>query len=99
MTTPNTCPFAVSIVTDEAELAKARAQDERFKKNIRWFEAHAAEFFPKYRGKILCVAGEELFVADSAEEVIAMARNAHPEDDGFFTAIVPKERHPRIYAY
>ena len=44
------------------------------------------------------MAGEELFVADDTEEAIALARAAHPEDDGWFTRYIPKERLPRIYA-
>ena len=30
-------------VLDPKELAKARAQDERYKRNFTWFQAHAAE--------------------------------------------------------
>ena len=98
MTPPYQSPFTVEIVTDPVELAKAKVQDERFEKNWQWFEAHAAEIYPKHRGKCLCIAGQELFVADTPKEVLALARKAHPEDDGFFTAIVPKERGFRIYA-
>ena len=69
-------------VTDAAELAKAHAQDERFEQNWAWFESHAPEIYARHRGKCLCVAGQELFVADTPEAVLALARAAHPEDDG-----------------
>jgi hypothetical protein len=55
-------------VLDPKELAKARAQDERYKRNFTWFQAHAAEIFTRYRGKCICIAGEELFVADTPED-------------------------------
>ena len=83
-------------VTDPAELAKARAQDKRFERNWAWFEAHAADIYALHRGKCVCVAGEELFVADAPEEVLAMAIAAHPEDDGRFTRIIPREKVARV---
>lgn len=85
-------------VTDPLELEKARAQDERFQRDWDWFEAHASEIYAQHRGKCYCVAGEELFVADTPEEVLALARAAHPEDDGCFTGYIPKQRMARIYA-
>ena len=46
----------------------------------------------------MCVAGEELFVADTPEEAIALAKAAHPEDDGSFVHYIPCEKLARIYA-
>jgi hypothetical protein len=86
-------------VTDAVELAKARAQDEHFERNWAWFDAHAAEIHARHRGKCLCIAGQELFVADTPAEVLALAHAAHPEDDGRFTRYIPKERTYRIYAH
>jgi hypothetical protein len=86
-------------LTDPGELAEARARRERFDRNWAWFEAHATEFYRSHRGKCICIAGEELFAADTPAEVLAMAKAAHPEDDGRFTAIIPKERLARIYAH
>jgi hypothetical protein len=83
-------------VTDSEQLAKARAQQERFDRNAAWLQAHAAEVYPRYRGKCLCVAGEELFVADTPEEALAMATAVHPEDDGRFLRYVPREKVARI---
>ena len=79
-------------VTDPVELAKAAARRERFDRNWRWFEAHAVEIYGTHRGKCICVAGEEFFVADTPAAVLALAAAAHPEDDGRFTRIIPKER-------
>jgi hypothetical protein len=86
-------------VTDAAELAKTQAQDERFERNWAWFEAHAAEIYARHRGQVYCIAGQELFVAATPKEVLALARAAHPDDDGRFTGYIPKERTYRIYAH
>src|SRR5215468_4462995 len=90
-------PIIMEEVTDPVELQKAREQDERFERNWSWFEAHAAEIYSQHRGKCICIAGEELFIADKAEDVLALASAAHPEDDGRFTRYIPRERMARIY--
>jgi hypothetical protein len=92
-------PITMSIVTDPIELAKAREQDERFERNWAWFTARASEIYSKHRGKCLCVAGQELFVADTPAEVLALAKAAHPDDNGRFTRYIPLERTARIYAH
>ena len=89
-------PIVMEELTDPAELAKARAQDERFARNWAWFEAHASEIYASHRGKCVCIAGEEIFVADTAQEVLASAMAAHPEDDGRFTRIIPREKVARV---
>ena len=86
-------------VTDPEELAKARAQHERFDRNWAWFQAHVPEIYSRYRGKCICIAGEELFTADTPEEVIALATAAHPEDEGRFVHYIPREKLVRIYAH
>jgi hypothetical protein len=90
-------PIIMEEVTDPEELAKARAQRERFDRNTAWLQAHASEIYPRYRGTCICVAGEELLVADTPEEVLALAQAAHPEDDGFFLRYIPREKVARIY--
>jgi hypothetical protein len=91
-------PIVMEEVTDPEELAKARAQRERFDRNAAWLQAHASEVYTRYRGKCICIAGEELFVADTPEEVLALAHEAHPEDDGSFVHYIPLEKLARIYA-
>ncbi len=83
-------------VKDPKELAAARSQRERFDRNTAWLQANLVKVYSKHRGRVICVAGEELFVGDPATEAIALARAAHPDDDGFFTRYIPKERLPRI---
>jgi hypothetical protein len=83
-------------VADHEELARGRAQRERFRRNLAWLNEHGAEIFPLHRGKVICIAGEELFVADTAREAVALAAAAHPEDDGRFVYRVPREGRVRI---
>jgi hypothetical protein len=91
------CPTVVmEIVTDPVELAKARTRREQFDRNLDWFQAHALEIGATCRGKFICVAGQELFTADTAKEVLALATAAHPEDEGRFIHYITRERMVRI---
>jgi hypothetical protein len=85
-------------VADPAELARAQAQDERFRRNLAWFDAHLPQVYEANRGKVICVAGAELFAADTPQEALALAKAAHPEDDGRFTRYIPSDKACRIYA-
>jgi hypothetical protein len=96
MTVANQNSISMNAVTDPAELERARAQDERFERNWAWFDAHAAEIYHKYRGKCICIAEQELFVADTIQEVLALAGAAHPGDDGRFTRYIPREHYYKI---
>jgi hypothetical protein len=86
-------------VTDPAELARARARREQFDRNMAWFEAHAVEIGEKHRGKHICIAGQELFVADTVQEALALAKAAHPEDEAPFFKYIYREKGIRIYAH
>jgi len=91
-------PFVMEEVTDPEELAKARLQRQRFDRNSAWLHAHATEVYSRHRGKCICIAGEELFVADTPEEALALGVAAYPEDDGRFVHYIPREKLSRIYA-
>ena len=69
---PNLLPeeITMSEVTDPDELVKARAQDARFARNSAWLQMHATEIYTQYRGKCICIAGEELFIADTPERLL-----------------------------
>jgi hypothetical protein len=82
----------------EEEKARHRAQNERFRRNSEWLQAHAAELWPLARGKHLAVAGQEAFIGDTTEEAWGKAKAAHPEDDGAFCQYVYPEKIWRIYA-
>ena len=92
-------PLVMEEITESEDLAKARAQRERFDRNSAWLQTHATEVYRDYRGKCICVAGEELFVADTPEQALALAAAAHPEDDGSFLRYIPRDKIDRIYAH
>lgn len=91
-------PIVIKEVTDPVEIAKARAQRARFDRNSAFLEAHASEVYTRHRGKCVCIAGEELFVANTPVEAMALAKAAHPDDDGSFVRYIPREKLARIYA-
>jgi hypothetical protein len=90
------------IMTEETlspeEAAAAHKQREQFDRNSEWLQGHIPEIYGKYRGKCICIAGQEVFVSDSVEDAVASATAAHPEDQGWFTRYIPKEKVARIYA-
>src|SRR5215208_717723 len=57
-------------VTDPEELAQAQARHASYQLNVAWLRAHAAEVYRRHRGKCICIAGGELFVADTPEAVL-----------------------------
>jgi hypothetical protein len=57
-----------------------------------------AEIYTHYRGKCICITGEEIFVADTPEEALALATAAHPDDAGRFLRYIPREKLDCIYA-
>jgi hypothetical protein len=85
-------------ITDQKEIVQAQVQHERYQRNLAWLNAHFRDVYTQHRGKFICVAGEELFVADTPEEVIASAKTAHPEDDGRFIRYIYQKKIARIYA-
>jgi hypothetical protein len=90
--------MVLSELTDPAQLAMALRRRERADRNSAWLQAHVPEIYSQHRGKCICVAGEELFVADTACEVMSMAKAAHPDDDGSILRYIPREKLERIYA-
>ena len=93
-------PIVMEEVTDPQEIAETRARRERFDRNSAWLQTHAKEVYTGHRGKCICIAGQELFVGDTPEEVLAQARAAHPEDDGsILIRYIPRQKMARIYAY
>ena len=93
-------PVIMEEINDPEELVKAHIQDERFDRNWTWLQAHASEVYTRHRGRCICVAGEELFVADTPEEALSLAAATHPDDDGRFVHYIPRSKvSNRIYAY
>ena len=85
-------------ITDPAELERLRVQWEQAERNSAWLQAHAHEIYTQHRGKFIVVAGEELFVGDTPEEADALAKAAHPEDQGSLSRYIYPKKMARIYA-
>lgn len=85
-------------VADPLQISSTIAQRERYDQNLSWLQAHAAEVYAQHRGKCICVAGGQLFVADTPGEALAQGQAAHPHDNGRFVHYIPLEKVPRIYA-
>jgi hypothetical protein len=81
------------------ELAAFHARWEQYERNLAWFQAHLEEIRAQHLGKHICVAGQELFAADTPQEAIALARAAHPEDDGRMVLYLSPVKGPRFYAH
>ncbi len=90
--------IVIEEITDPNDNAQARVRRERFDRNAAWLQDHAQEIYMHHRGKCVCAAGQQIFVADSPEEAMALAQAAHPDDDGSFVQYIPRERFARIYA-
>src|SRR5262249_28818675 len=75
------------------------ARMERARRNSQWLQAHWADLLPRAQGQFLAVAGEEAFIASSAEEAWAWARGTHPEDDAATVQYVNSQPGPKIYAH
>ena len=84
--------------TNPGEAGRARRQRAQFDRNNAWLQAHVPELYARHRGRCICIAGEELFVGDTASEAIGKAMAAHPDDDGWFTRYIPKDKAARVYA-
>jgi hypothetical protein len=88
----------IETVDDICEMQEARARRMAFDLNSEWLETHASQVYA-HRGKHICIAGQELFVADTAEEALRLGQAAHPMDAGILLRFVPLQHIPRIYSF
>lgn len=82
---------------DPIHFEKVRVQHERAMRNCNWLADHWPELLPTARGRFVAVAGQQAFVAETSAEVWALAKAAHPEDDGAIMQFVRQDTNPRIY--
>jgi hypothetical protein len=86
-------------LTDPVECEKARLQRAQFDRNSAWLQSHIKEVYVSAnRGKIVAIAGEEAFFGDSLKDAVDQALAAHPNDKGYFTRYIPKQKMTWIYA-
>jgi hypothetical protein len=91
--------FQIEEVADPAEIASAQRRREQFDRNSQWLQANIAEVYRNHRGQHICIAGQVVFAADSAQEAITRATTAHPDDHGWFVRYIPFEKLARVYAF
>ena len=73
--------FQIEEVNDPVEVARCKAQESRPDATATGSNRIGPTCCPG-AGKFVAVAGQQAFIADTPEEAWAMAREAHPEDDG-----------------
>ena len=91
-------PITMEEMTDPEELAKLQARSAQVERNAVWLQTHAPEIYRNYRGKFIVVAGEDLFIGDTPEEVLTRAKAAHPEDHSSLIRYIYPKKMARIYA-
>ncbi len=71
---------------------------EQARRNLHWFSENAErlEVYQRHRGRYVAAAGDELFVADTPEEVERLVHNKHP-DEMPHVRYIPREKRDRIY--
>ena len=85
-------------VTDPQEIAAFQVRWAQAQRNSDWLQAHAHEIYTQQRGKFIVVAGQELFVGATPEEARALAKAAHPEDQGSLGRYIYPKKVAHIYA-
>jgi hypothetical protein len=88
--------FSIEEVTDPDEITRFRIQNERARRNSDWLQTHWPDLIPQARGRFLAVAGEEAFLGDTAELAWALAKGAHPDDEGTLIQYVLPGQGPRF---
>lgn len=83
-----------------AEQTEATARRATYLTNAGWAARHAADIGRTCAGRFVCIAGGELFVADTPAEAHALANKAHPDEVGAtYSMRVPDQQRPKIYAH
>ena len=72
------------------EFAAFHAQGERYERNWAWLLPGLHEIHARHKGNCICVAGEELFVAETPEEAIALAPRLIPRTTAACCVISPR---------
>jgi hypothetical protein len=75
-------PMVMTIEEDPQIVARLAAERAQYGVNREWYLTHRREIERDHLGRCICVAGQELFVADSPLEADALAQAAHPDDHG-----------------
>ncbi len=91
--------MTIEEIDDPARSAEQIGQMGQFARNSRWLEEHWAELLPQACGQFVAVAGQQAFLANSADEAWAWAARIHPEDQAPLVQYVKPSNGPRCYAH
>jgi len=72
----------VSDLTDPALIARINEVSAACARNRAWLDANIDALLPGARGKVVVVAGQEAFIADTYVEARGRAEARHPDDPG-----------------
>lgn len=84
-------------ITDPEEIARGLERRAAYLRNSNWLDQHWPDLLPQALGKHVAVAGQEAFVAESGEEALKRAREAHPDDEQIVLQYVCPFPGPKIY--
>lgn len=72
---------------------------EKARRNLLWLNEHIRELevYERYRGKYVAAANEELFVADTPQELERLVHEKYPDEVPHVRYIL-REKQSRIYA-
>src|SRR4051812_42909161 len=90
--------ITISEVTDPVKIEQHRRVRESAQKNWDWFAAHQEALLPHGFGKYVAVAGQEAYLADTAEEASEWINRTHPDDLGSLLEYLMPPTGPRIYS-
>ena len=65
---------------------------EMDKEDFEWLSERAKEFEERYKGRCIAVVNKELFVGESIDEVIGLAKSKYPEREPFVEFVPIKRR-------
>jgi hypothetical protein len=85
--------------TDPIESARSRVSEEQERREMHWLAAHWPEILLQAYGKYVAVVEEQFFIADTAEQAIALAQAAHPDNDGILAQYVFPPGGARLYGH
>ena len=90
-------PPDVVLLSEEPVGPVDQARMDRFRRNVAWWNEHAAGLIERYRGQHIAVESGEVFVSSDPWEADRLARAKYPDGEPMLQWI-PAARLPRIYA-
>ena len=85
-------------ITDPEEITRFREGREQHRSNEEVFQRHRRRIYREFRGQVVVVAGQELYVAPTPDAAWHWARTYHPDDHAPIVRYIQMEKAWRIYA-